>query len=138
MAAARQWLFNTLTADATLTALLPGGAANGINHQRSAPGAPYPFVIYQFMSGTDYAAVGAYRIWTNMIWLVKAVGASADPTALDAIVARIDTVLQRGSGTPASGTVWSCDRQSVIDYVEEVANTVPYSHLGATYRIYAT
>lgn len=138
MAAAREWLFSTLTADATLIALLPGGATAGVNHRRAAQGTAYPIVIYQFMSGVDYAAVGAYRIWTNMVWLVKAVGASADAATIDAIAARIDTLLQRGSGTPASGVVASCVRESVVDYVDDVAGSVPYSHLGGNYRIYAT
>src|SRR5947209_4187034 len=136
MAAARQWLFGTMTGDPTLTGLLPGGATSGVNNVKAAQGTPYPLVVYQFMSGIDYAAVGAFRIWTNMIWLIKAVAESADAATLDAIVARIDTLLHRASGTPASGTVWACVRETTIDYPEDVSGR-SYRHLGGTYRVYA-
>lgn len=137
MAAAREWLFGTLTADATLVAMLPGGATSGINNQQAEQGTAHPIVIYQFMSGVDYAAVGAFRIWTNMIWLIKAVGDTANVASLDAIVARIDTLLHRASGTPASGTVWSCTRESTIEYPEDVSGR-QFRHSGATYRLYAS
>jgi hypothetical protein len=137
MAAARQWLFGTLTGDATLVAMLPGGATAGVNNMQAEQGTPYPFVVYQFMSGIDYAAVGAFRIWTNMVWLVKAIGDTADVAALDAIAARIDTLLQRGSGTPVAGNVWSADRQTTVEYPESVEGR-QYRHLGGTYRIYAS
>lgn len=133
MAAARQYLYGALHGDATLMALVhdvwPGGSA--------PEGTAFPFVVFQFMSGVPYAAVGAYRIWNNMVWLVKAVGETADISALDTIVARIDTLLQRGSGTPAAGTIWSCVQETTIEYPETISGK-QYRHLGATYRLFAT
>lgn len=131
--AAEQYLYNTLHGDATLMALIhdvwPGGSA--------PQGTAFPFVTFQFMSGIDYAAVGAIRIWSNMLWLVKAVGETANFADLNAIVARIDTLLHRTSGTPADGTVWSCTREQTINLPESVQGK-QYRHSGALYRLYAS
>lgn len=133
IAAARQFLYGALHGDATLMALIhdvwPGGSA--------PEGTAFPFVTFQFMSGIPYAAVGAYRIWLNMIWLVKAVGETADTSTLDGIFARIDALLQRGSGTPAAGTVWSCVQETAFE-LPEVVSGKQYRSLGGTYRLYAT
>lgn len=132
-AAAEEYLYGTLHGDGTLMALIhdvwPGGSA--------PQGTLYPFVTFQFMSGMDYAAVGAYRIWTNMLWLVKAVGETANFADLSAIVARIDALLHRTSGTPADGTVWSCTREQTIN-LPEVVSGKQYRHSGALWRLYAT
>lgn len=125
---------NTLSGDATLLALLAGGVKPG----GSAPqGTPYPFLTYQMMSGIDYAAVGAYRIWTNLIYLVKVVGRSADYQTLRTAVARVDALLHRGSGTAADGTIWACVREQTIR-MPEIVSGDQYRHDGALYRLYAT
>lgn len=133
-AAVREWLSTVLGADVPLLALATGGVFNG---SRAPQGTPYPLVLYFFMSGIDYATVGAYRIWTNMIWTVKAIADAGGYDTLDPIAARIDELLQRASGTAASGTIWSADRQKTIEYEGLVAGH-EYRHLGATYRVYAS
>jgi len=132
-AAAEEYLYSTLHGDGTLMALIHDVWPGGIAPQ----GTPYPFVTFQFMSGIDYAAVGAFRIWTNMLWLVKAVGETATFADLNAIVARIDTLLHRTSGTPVDGTVWSCTREQVIN-LPEVVSGKQYRTSGALWRIYAS
>jgi hypothetical protein len=133
MAAARQWLYGVLHGDVTLMGLgrdvFPGGTA--------PESFGFPFITFQFMSGLDYAAVGAYRIWTNMIWLVKTVGETADVSTLDAIMARIDVLLHRGSGTPTAGIVWACVRESTFELPETIQGK-QFRSLGGTYRLYAT
>lgn len=132
--AAEEWLFNTLNGDATLTGLLAGGVKPG----GSAPqGTPYPFATFQHQAGNDYAAVGAFRIWTNLVYLVKVVGRSADYQTLRTAVARIDALLHRASGTGADGTVWACVREQTIRMPEIVAGD-QYRHDGALYRLYAS
>lgn len=133
MAAARQWLYGVLHGDATLLGLgrdvFPGGTA--------PESFGFPFVTFQFMSGRDLMEIASIRIWTNMIWLVKVVGETADISTLDAIWARIDVLLHRGSGTPAAGTVWACVRESTFELPETIQGK-QYRSLGGTYRLYAT
>lgn len=130
--AAEQFIFNALSGDATLTAMI-GGVFNTEAPQSVA----FPFVIYQNMSAVDYAAVGANRIWTNQVFMVKVVGDTADYSTLSPAVARIDVLLHRGSGTALAGIVWAAVREQVIRQPESVSGK-PYRHSGALYRLYAS
>lgn len=130
--AAEEWLYATLQGDATLAAAAPGGVWN----TQADEGTPYPFVLFQFMSGIDYAAVGAQRIWTNMIYLVKVIADAADFDSMNAALARIDQLLHRVNGTAADGTVWSCTREQVIRLPDAVAGS-QFRQAGGLWRIYA-
>lgn len=132
-AAAEEWLNATLNGDATLLAAVPSGFYDTL----PAPNTPYPVGIYQFMSGIDYAAVGAFRIWQSMVYMVKVIGETADFATLNAAIARLDALLHRASGTSASGTVWSCTREQSIRLPDAIEGR-QYRHSGALYRIYAT
>lgn len=131
-AAADEFLYNALSGDATLMAMVHGV----INSESAAPVA-YPFVVFQFMSAVDYAAVGAARIWANMVYLVKVVGETADYATLSAAVARTDALLHRASGTVADGTVWSVTREQGFRMPENVSGK-QFRHQGALYRVYAS
>lgn len=132
--AAEEWLRTTLTADATLTTLVPNGVWPG----GTAPqGVAFPWITFQFMSGVPYAAVGAYRIWESLSYLVKVVGETADYQSLRTAFARIDTLLHRGSGSSADGTIWACVQEQIIRLPETVQGK-QYRHSGALYRLYAT
>jgi hypothetical protein len=132
---AEEFLFSTLTGDATLMAMLPSGA-NGVANTDSARGAQYPLIVFQFMSGIDAAAVGALRIWTDMLYMVKVIAQGADYSVMDAALARIDALLHRASGTVTDGTVCTCTREQVIRLPDSVAGD-PYRQAGAIYRICA-
>lgn len=132
-ASAEEYLYATLHGDATLAALVP----NGIWNTQADEDTPYPIVVFQLMSALDTSAVGANRIWTDMVYLVKAIGQTADPGALDPIAARIDALLHRASGSASDGTVWAIVREQVIRMPENVAGRF-YRHSGGMYRIYAS
>lgn len=129
---ADEFLYNTLHGDAALMGLV----TNVYNSEGTQGIVIYPAVIFQFMSAVDYAAVGAARIWADMIYLVKVVGETADYAVLGPAVARIDTLLHRASGTVADGTVWSCTREQPFRMPDSLASK-QYRHAGATYRIRA-
>jgi capsular polysaccharide biosynthesis protein len=130
--AAEEFLVTTLTGDATLMAQLSGGVWS----MEAPEGTVYPFLVFQFVSGIDYAAVGAQRIWTNMIYLVKVIAETADFSVMNAAVARIDALLHRASGVVADGTVWSCTREQIIRLPDDVAND-QFRQAGGLYRLYA-
>lgn len=130
-AAADDFLYTTLHGDATLM-----GLVTDVVNTEPAGVLAYPFVIFQFMSGIDYAAVGAFRIWTNMVYLVKVVGDTPVYADLTAAVARIDTLLHRASGAVTDGTVWSCVREQAFRMPETVAGR-QFRHDGGLYRITA-
>lgn len=130
-AAAGEFLYSALHGDATLMTLV-----GDIWEDEPPQGATYPLIVYQFMSGIDLMVIGANRVWSNMIWLVKAVGQTANYGDLNAVVARIDTLLHRGSGVVADGTIWVCIREQTVRLPEDVLGK-PYRSVGAQYRINA-
>lgn len=108
---AGQWLYSTLVADATLAALTPGGIHEGV----APPDVTTPYVVFAFVSGVDRMAVGAIRVWTDMLWDVTAVAQGTDTRVLRPISARIDALLHDASGTVASGgVVLTANREAVI------------------------
>lgn len=135
MDAAEEFIYATLKGDATLMALTP--SADVYNSQPDQ-GTVFPVIVYQFMSGIDYAAVGAIRIWSSMIYLVKVVGQTANVQDLKAAVARIDVLLHRASGTAADGTIWASVREQTISLPPDMSNGQIYHHRGALYRVYAS
>jgi hypothetical protein len=130
---AEEFIFDTLTGDATLM-----GLVNAVVNSRTVPQTvPFPFVQFFNSSAIDYAAVGAARIWTDQVYTVKVVGHTALFSDLKAAAARIDTLLHRGSGPTADGTVWSCVREQIIRQEDDVSGD-PYRHSGGLYRIQAS
>lgn len=130
--AAEEFLNATLTGDATLMAAVPGGVWNIQADQPTV----YPFVTFQFMSGVPYSAVGAFRIWASMIYLVKVIGESANFDDLDIAAARIDALLHRASGTVTDGVVWSCTQEATIREPDAIAGK-QFRVAGGRYRLYA-
>lgn len=131
--AAEEWLESTLAGDATLTGLVEGGVWN----TQAAQGTAYPLIVFQQMAGYDYAAVGANRIWTNLVYMVKVINETADFSTLSAAVARIDALLHRSSGIATDGTIWSCVREQTIRLPDAIAGR-QYRQAGGLYRIYAS
>jgi hypothetical protein len=120
----------TLGADATLLALAPGGIARNRPSQEAA----FPFVVWQFLSGTTTQTASAVRIWLDSVYQVKAVGQGDSIASLKAVADRIDTLLDRAHGAVTGGTIVACTLEGEIAY-EEVVAGVAYQHLGGRYRL---
>jgi len=130
-ARAHEWLYSVLSNDATLNSYVSGRI-----YRRLAPeGATMPYVIFQYQAGHDVQAVGPYRVMSQLVCVVKAVGLATTYATLKTIADRADALLQAASGTTADGRVLSCVRETPIDY-EEVDAGVRYQHLGGQYRLY--
>jgi hypothetical protein len=95
------WSQALLTGDATLMALLPGGVWD----QAAPPKTPYPFVVRTLAGGGGRAyALGVQPILYDGLWYFTVYVA----TRLAAILDRLDSLLQRASGTAGGGTVLLC------------------------------
>lgn len=69
-ARAHEWLYGVLSNDATLNSYVSGRV-----YRRLAPqGATMPYVVFQFQGGHDVQAVGPYRVMSQLVCVVKAVG----------------------------------------------------------------
>lgn len=131
---AETWLYTTLKANATLTALIGGSTTPRIYSAVVPQGAALPAVVFQQMSGEDLLTLNAYRVWSDLVYLVKGIAQAGGFVALDGIAAQIDVSLHRVSGTGVA----ACYRERPFTYVEpETADGQQYRHLGGIYRIKA-
>ena len=133
--AAKQFITAKLTADTAL-----GSAVSTRIYDSVAPqGAAWPFVVFQNQSGggNDVAAMGALRIMTDSLFLVKGIEKSSSFMGnLKTIATRIDAALHGTSGTATDGTVIACVRERAFEMIE-TTDGVQYRHLGGIYRILA-
>lgn len=127
-----RWLYATLTGDATLAALVPGGW----HRWQGGRGAAYPLGVYRFQGGSDLAAIGAARrVWVEAVYTVYAVGAGAGADVDDA-AARIDALLLGKQATVTGGLIVSCTRDGPIE-LAPIENGIQREISGGTYRILA-
>jgi len=136
---AEQWLYATLSGDATLRGYLTDGV-NGVHMDMIRQGGGFPAVLIGNLSGEDLDAIGggATRIWTDMLYVVRGVAAgSSYAGTLASISQRIDALLHYKSGTATDGTVWACRRERPFRMAEVGPGGEQYRHLGSIYRILA-
>lgn len=124
---ADEWLYATLSGDATLIAAV----GTRIYGHVAPNSATFPLIIFAPVDNpTDLMVVNAKRVWSDGTWQVKVVSETQSLAGLEAIADRIDTLLHRQSG---SGVV-ACVRQGPLSYIE-IVDGVQYRHLGGLYRI---
>ena len=111
------WIYSTLAADDTLTALLGtqpdsiGGA--GVFSGQAPKGAVYPVVIMRFLPGGfgDAYYNGANSLWTGCLYQINAVDERSDYEGLDPIATKIRTLLSIKNVVPvAGGNINQCIR----------------------------
>lgn len=129
-----EWLYDTLSADATILAAVGTRIYAEIAPQDS----DLPCVVYSGRPVRDVMAVGAIRIWEALEYNIRAIGQYESFYPLQGVADAIDTALHAGAGAAGSGTgtVLTCTREQEIRYVE-VDDGVQYRHLGGLYLIRA-
>lgn len=126
-----QWLYETLTADVTLSVLCPGGVWADL----APPDSTLPAVVFSDLGGVDTVGVDGVRILTSGMWLVRVIAeATSWQGTLRQAADRIDAVLHNVSGHAGGVTVGKCSRESPYKLVD-TAHGRQYRHLGGTYRI---
>ena len=106
-------------------------------HKDLAPeNSPLPVVIFSQQSATDRITGNSYRVWSEMVYLVKVAGMS--PSSIDAMVDKIDTALdkQQNVTVGTSGLVLSCVRDGPYNMTDKTSSGTIY-YRGAYYRIRA-
>lgn len=131
---AYEWLDATLKGDATIQSLVGNPARV---HEHPAPqGTVSPYITVQSMAPLeDLDVVGAHRVWTEGLFLVRAVAETASIKVVEPIAKRIDELLHRSGGATADGRVVSSTREEAF-YLPEFTNGKSYRHLGGVYRLY--
>lgn len=136
-----RFLYSTLTADSTLTALVPGG----INRDFAEPGTIPPYVIFGHQAGSDVTTANGVRLMDDLLFQVKAVGPASITDTLVAAAERLDELLGGTDDGPVRnvaivknaatiGWVLACWRESPL-MVPELPEGVHWSNIGGLYRM---
>lgn len=127
-----EWLYETLSGDATLAGLTPGGF-----HEHPAPeGTAGDRVTYQLQAPRDVDVVGSHRVLEELLVLVRVIGDGRSTKRLQPAADRLDVLLQRASGTTEDARILNCRRLSTF-WLPEVSQGKHYRHLGGIYEILA-
>jgi hypothetical protein len=102
------------------------------------PDAVAPYIVYSMQSGgSDLIALGAKRIWSDMLFQVQAVDQQSDYTSVATLALEIDTALHgQVYQSAGGGTVYECIREAPIQYTE-IDGHVTWKHKGGLYRLRA-
>lgn len=132
VARALEWIFVTLSTDATIENLVADRVHEGVAPQDTA----YPFVIFNHQGGADVRGVGTYRAFDNSLYQVKAVTQSESYDEAVAIADAIDNALQGASGTASGGYIGPAVREQTL-MLTEVSKGIVYKSAGGLYRLAA-
>jgi hypothetical protein len=129
------WLYATLSEDPTLAGLV----GDRILGTMSSDMPQTPYVIFLLTSPRDIVGVGGTRISTDNLYVVKGVSQTNSWDVLTPIAARIDQLIHRPGSTMLGedGGSLTCIRE-MIHQMPEIADGLPYRHLGGVYRIRAS
>lgn len=131
------FIVNQLKADATLTAMIGGATTPRIYADVAPVGSAFPLVVFQVQAATDLMVVGAFRIWANMLYLVRGIAETSSwMGTLGLIESKIDAALHSTEGTNVNGVVYSCVREGPYRLAETNDGRL-FRHAGGIYRIHA-
>ena len=128
---AYEWIQSTLSADATLAALV----GSRIYSEQAPQERVMPFVVFNLQGGTDLRAVGTVRVYNNSLYQVKGVTQGRDYATGKSIADRIDVLLHGAAGNTSDGSILGCVREQPLVFAENDGG-VEYRHVGGLYRLY--
>ena len=134
-----QWLYATLAADSTLTALIGGATTPRIYADMIPAAASYPAVVFQNQSTIGViGATESTRIRITGVWAVFGIAETGTWVgALQDIADRVDSLLHASSGgTADSATIFTSHRIQGLRLLEE-RDGRQWRRLGGSYRVFA-
>lgn len=129
-AIAEQWMTETLSADATITAYV----GTKIFPEEAEEGTAAPWIVFRNKTAPDVMMVNQDRLWTTMLYHVDLVVVGNDIFTPDPVFVRIDQLLHKGGGTTPGGQVLACTRQGLMNTPSLDAG-IEYRHLTGIYEL---
>jgi len=134
-----QFIVTALKADSALTALI-GGATPRVYADmapQTTPPVALPYVLFQMQAATDLMVVGNFRVWSNMLYLVRMLAETGSWGGnLDTGANRIEVALNGKSASNGSGLIYSATRENPFRLLETIDGR-QIRHSGHVFRIYA-
>lgn len=129
-----QWMYGVLSADAQVQAVFGTRVYRKVMPQTSA----YDHsLIMQYMGGATVAPVGSVRVYSNMLFMVKATGKAGNYASLRDGMNRVDTLLHRASGDIAGATILWCEHENEVPLEPVVYSGETYEQIAVLYRVRA-
>ena len=125
-----EFLYNTLTGDSTLMALV-----TGVYRDKAPDAAIPPFVILSHQAGSDTLTANAIRLMTRSLYQVVVLGPDSMSPTLAAAAGRIDALLKRTNGTVAGAAIDACYREMPLLLGQPPVNGLAWSKFGGLYRL---
>src|SRR5690242_3806722 len=120
-----------------LQSVLSPLAAGGAWHLMAPPTVTTtPFTVYSLADGNDLMVIGAYRVWNDGVYLIKACGPATQSAAIFALADANDNALHRQGGVNVGtdGVMLFCVRERT-QILPEVVNGVEWLNVMSYYRI---
>ena len=129
---AEQWIYDVLTDDATLAALI-----TGVYSYVAPDTATDPFVVFSYANdGEDEQGVGGVRLYSVMRYTIRAVAMCETFSSLATIADQIDTLLHgKFAAGPSGGVIVECIRLRPFAAVEVLEGGIQYRQLGGVYQL---
>lgn len=132
---AEQFLSTRLRSDAALIATLADGA-NGVWTDIPDTTARYPLVQIVHYSSDDHWHLGRYLVWSDHVYIVRAVAQGQSFTTLKTAVQRINAVLESANGSATDGTVFGVAKLRPFR-MSESDGEKHFRYLGAFFRVFS-
>lgn len=131
---AQDFVQSTLTASTALCALVGGTASPRIYGRNAPQGAVTPYVLHDFLGGSDLVVLHSRAI-TTFLYAVQVVYDDATSNAsLEAIADQVEATLENAQGTVRSMEIMQCQRTSTVaDWGVESGQS--RAHLGGVWKI---
>lgn len=132
-ALALTWMESTLSGDATLQGLAPGGVLQTF----ALPGTTAPYTLVKYVSGNDHVIFGGGRAYSEMRFHAFVTGPFSALSTIQSAAARIDTLLTVATQTAVTGgTIIASFRDQPINQ-DEYVDGQKWSSIGGEYCIMA-
>lgn len=133
--AGASFIYSVLANDATLGALV----GTRVYEDIAPRDANLPYVVFQMYAPNDVVGVGANRLWTQDLWMIKVIARQLSYKGdLQSAAKRVDALLHAADGSTVDGQVWACTREREVRYPETRDGGEQVRHLGGIYRILAS
>lgn len=135
--ATRRALYGKLAGDTTLTGMLAApasGFGQAIYHHEAPQDVQFPFVIFSKSSGVPTDTFGKPSAYDTDVWMIKGVDRNTSADNVEAIAARVQTLLNDANLSISGGILMYLRRISDVDY-PELSDGVSYRHCGSLYRL---
>lgn len=131
---AKQWISDSLLGDAELVVIV--STRIWADQRDPAVASPFPYVLFNYMGGTDSQGLGVVRSMSSLLFQVRVVCDGPPSVSTKKAAYRIDVVLQNTSAEISGDFQFSARREQPIDRPEYDRTQHRYHNLGGLYRLW--